>query len=243
MGRKSTTWQTASQITYISVWRTLCLPGRYSVFPTTNPGWTPGSKTLPLCSCVDSKSTYFAYWWRHRPTSRPLAFDLLTPCCQQRMMDYMLVFVLQKILNRSGLLGQNYAPLTLRWAKKGRPTSHFHLLRVVLGFSFHCLFVYSAQALCTCSVASSPFFLWISSATYRPGIWTTACWVIFSGSVWMQIFLKRCQGRRGGKKIVLVRVDMALLWSESLSCGKLPVWSQFQSLCTPRSLATSTLLP
>ena len=81
MGRKSTTWQTASQITYISVWRTLCLPGRYSVFPTTNPGWTPGSKTLPLCSCVDSKSTYFAYWWRHRPTSQPLAFDLLTPCC------------------------------------------------------------------------------------------------------------------------------------------------------------------
>ena len=45
--------------------------------------------------------------------------------------------------------------------------------------------------------APSPLlhFWWISSATYRPGMWTTAFTVIFSGSVWTQIFLKRCRGR------------------------------------------------
>ena len=32
---------------------------------------------------------------------------------------------------------------------------------------------------------------WMSSATYRPGRWTTAFWIVFSGSVWTQIFLKR----------------------------------------------------
>ena len=70
-----------------------------------------------------------------------------------------------------------------------------------------------------------------------PGIWTTACWVIYSGSIWTQIFLKRCQGRRGKKRslwyvwtwpgsICLVKarlhrisdwlVDLSLVWlSES----------------------------
>ena len=54
-----------------------------------------------------------------------------------------------------------YAPLPLRWAKKdyGQPTSHFHLLLVVFGFSFYCLFLYSAQALCKCSISSSPFLV------------------------------------------------------------------------------------
>ena len=37
-------------------------------------------------------------------------------------------------------------------------TSHFHLL-VVFGFSVYCLFVYSAQALCACSVSSSQFLV------------------------------------------------------------------------------------
>ena len=44
-------------------------------------------------------------------------------------------------------------------------------------------------------------FWWISSATYRPGIWTTACWVVYNRSVWTQVILKRCQGRRGGGDI------------------------------------------
>ena len=37
-------------------------------------------------------------------------------------------------------------------------TSHFHLL-IVSGFSFYCLFVYSAQAFCACSVSSSSFMV------------------------------------------------------------------------------------
>ena len=43
-------------------------------------------------------------------------------------------------------------------------------------------------------------FWWISSTTYRPGTWTTVCWVIYNGSVWTQIFLKWCWGRRGRKR-------------------------------------------
>ena len=41
--------------------------------------------------------------------------------------------------------------------------------------------------------APSPLlhFWSISSATYRPGIWTTECWVVYNGSIWTQIFLKK----------------------------------------------------
>ena len=54
-----------------------------------------------------------------------------------------------------------YAPLPLGWAKKdyGQPTSHFCLLLILFGFSFYCLFVYSTQALCACSISSSPFLV------------------------------------------------------------------------------------
>ena len=38
-------------------------------------------------------------------------------------------------------------------------TSHFPLLLLVFGFSFYCLFVNSAQALCACSIASSLFLV------------------------------------------------------------------------------------
>ena len=34
-------------------------------------------------------------------------------------------------------------------------TSHFHLLLLVFGFSFYCVFVNCAQALCACAVSSS----------------------------------------------------------------------------------------
>ena len=87
------------------------------------------------------------------------------------------------------------APLLLHWAKKdyGQPTRHFCLLLVLFGFSFYCLFVYSAP----CPPSS---FYWISSATYRPGIWNEACLVVFNGSVLAQIFLKRCQERWGKKR-------------------------------------------
>ena len=68
---------------------------------------------LPLVSRVDSESAYSGYRWRHRPTPRPLAFDLLTPRClitattsTTTMADYMLVFMTQKIFGLLGLLGQ-----------------------------------------------------------------------------------------------------------------------------------------
>ena len=68
------------------------------------------------------------------------------------------------------------APLPLRWATKdyGQPHTPHRLFLVVLSFSFYCLFVYSMQALCTCSVSSS---------------------------IWMQKFLKWCQGRWGKKRL------------------------------------------
>ena len=73
-------------------------------------GWK-NMKTPPLRSRVDSESAFFAYRWRHRPTFRPLAFDLLTPrhlittATTTTMVDYMLVFVPQKILSLLRLIG------------------------------------------------------------------------------------------------------------------------------------------
>ena len=120
-------------------------------------GWKH-SKTPPARVLMWTANLHtFAYRWRHRPTPRPLAFDLLTPrrliTTTTTMVDYMLAFVPQKILSLSGLLGQNSAPLPLHWAKKdyGQPTSRFrHLLAI--SFFFYCLFVYSVQV-------SSPLFL------------------------------------------------------------------------------------
>ena len=106
----------------------------------------------PLRSRVDSESAYFAYRWRHRPAPRPLAFDLLTSprltTTTTTMADYMLVFLPQKKIDY------------------GQPICHFHLLLVV------CTQLYvHALLLLLC-------FWWISSTTYRPGTWTTACWVV-----------------------------------------------------------------
>ena len=44
--------------------------------------------------------------------------------------------------------------------------------------------------------------IWISSTTYRPAVWTT---IIFSGSVWTQIFYEAAED--GGKKIVFICVE------------------------------------
>ena len=150
-------------------------------------------KTLPLCSRVDSESAYFAYRWSQHPTPWPLAFDLLTLQCPvtTTMVDYMLVFALQKILCLLGLLGQNIL-LCHNAERKGimdNRIRHIILDPPRRAFSFYCLFVYSTQALCTCS----------SSTYYRPGIWNKACWHVHNGSIWTQIFLKLCQGRRREK--------------------------------------------
>ena len=166
-------------------------------------------KTLPLGSRVDSESAYFAYRWRHRPTPRPLAFDLLTPqhlittTTTTTVVDYMFVFVPQKILSLLGLLGQNFKRLR-NYAKRKRIMDN----RLAI-FLFFLLCSVSPSTVCLSTVhvlyahATSLLlrFCWISSATYGPGIWTTAFWVIYNGSVWTQIFLKRCWGRRGGNRL------------------------------------------
>ena len=158
-------------------------------------GWKHFETAL-LGSLLDSESTFFAYRWCHRPTPRPLSLTPLPLVTTTTTADYILVFVLQKILSLLGLQGQKYyAALLLHWA-------HIILDPSRRAFSFYCLFVYSAQDLCAGSISSSPFW-WISSAIYRPGIWTKVCWVINNGSIWNIIFFKRCQGRGGG-------VDMAL---------------------------------
>ena len=74
-----------------------------------------------------------------------------------------------------------------------------------MAYSFYCLF--TARKLYV-HAPSLRCFWWISNPTYRPGIWITVRWVIYNGSIWMQIFLKQCHPT-GEKKIVLVRVDMA----------------------------------
>ena len=79
-------------------------------------------------------------------------------------------------------------------------------------------------------------FWWISSATYRPGIWTKACWIIYNGSIWMQI-LKRCQGRRwggGGLNLLCALIpDMWLPWTECCDMNKTWLCSPF--LCSSLS--------
>ena len=68
------------------------------------------------------------------------------------MADYMLVYVLQKILSISRLVvereSQQQFDLIIGPHKLFLfpCTSHFRLLLVVIGYSFYCLFVYSAQA-------------------------------------------------------------------------------------------------
>ena len=142
---------------------------------------------------VDSESAYSAHWWRHHPTPRPLAFHLLTPQClltTTTMADYLLVSMLQKIMSLSGLLGQNIM-LLCHYAEQKRIMDN----RLAI-FIFFLLCSVSPSTVCLYTVrkfyaqASSLLlcFWWISSATYIPEIWTKARWVIYNGSVWMQIF-------------------------------------------------------
>ena len=143
-------------------------------------------------SQLDSESAYFAYRWRYRPTSRSAAFDLLTSrrlITTTTMVDYMLVFVLQKLWSLLGLVGQNIMPLCHYAEQKSHCTSHFRLLLVVFGFSFYCL--YTARKLFAQALYLLLHFWWISS-----------CWVVYNGSIWTQIFFNRCQGRWGEKRLL-----------------------------------------
>ena len=66
-----------------------------------------GWKNPKCCPCILVWTAM--YQWHHRPTPRPLAFDppRLIITTTTTMVDYMLVFVPQKILSLLGLLGQN----------------------------------------------------------------------------------------------------------------------------------------
>ena len=131
---------------------------------------------------------------------RTLRIDDLQPPTSSPC-DYTLVFMLQKISSVSGLLGQNILLLCCYAEQKRLMDNIHHII-----FFFLCSVSSSTVCLCTvCKLYTQApslrlHFWWISSATYRPGIWTTACWVVYNWSVLMQIFLKRCRGRRGGKR-------------------------------------------
>ena len=107
--------------------------------------------------------------------------DLLTPqrlITSTTMADYMLMFVLQKILSLSGLLGQNIL-LLCHNAERKRIMDKRHFRLLLAGFGF-CL--YTARKLYAHAPSLLLRFWLISSATCRPV----------------------CRGRRGGEKIVLV---------------------------------------
>ena len=103
----------------------------------------------------------------------------------------MLVFMLQKVLRLLGLLGHN-SLLLCHYVEHekdyGQLTSHFRLLLVVLSFSVYCLFKYSVQDLSAC-----PFIF----GEFQAPLLTS------NGSI------QNDAKEDGGKKMVLVRVDMA----------------------------------
>ena len=101
-----------------------------------------------------------------------------------------------------GLLGQNIM-LLCHYAEQKRIMDN--RLAIFIFFLF-CLVspsaicFYTVHKLYAHALSLLLRFWWISSATYWPRIWTTAWWVVFNGSVWMQIFLKQCQGRQRKKR-------------------------------------------
>ena len=176
--------------------------------------WSQGGKIQKRRPCVLVWTANLYIFCIDDVIARPLAFDLWTPrrlittaTTTTTMAGNMLVLVLQKILIRV-TRAKYSAALLLRWAEKvyGWLTRHF-LLLLVFGLFFYCLFVYSMQALCTCSISSS-LFLVNFKRHLQTRMWTTACWVVYNGSIRTQISLKRCRGRwREKKKVILVHVD------------------------------------
>ena len=180
-------------------------------------GWK-NPKMLPLRFRVDSKSAYFTKQYTPPldhlpPTSEPLR-RLITTTTKA---DYVLLFVPQKILSLS-------CNLLALWLSVSRSSNSTSLMVHTNDSSFLALAIFvfifflrlvspsTSVSLQRASFVSMLrlfffFFWWISSTTYSPGIWTTAFSVVFRGTVWTQIFLKRCQGRRGEKKIVFICVD------------------------------------
>ena len=134
-----------------------------------------------------------------RPAPRRLITTTTT------MADYMLVLVLQKIFSLSGLLGENILLLChdAEWKRIMDNWAAIFVFFLLCSFSSSTVCLYTV---CKLYVHAPPLLLsfwWISSATYRPGVWTTVCWAVFSWSMWTQIFLERCRGRRGEDRLSL----------------------------------------
>ena len=91
-----------------------------------------------------------------------------------------------------------YAALPLHWAKNdcGQLTSHFRLLFVVFGFSFYCLFAYSVQALCTCSVSSSQFWGNFKAWNMKQSVLSHLQWIHLDANI-----LEIMPRKTGGKKM------------------------------------------
>ena len=181
--------------------------------------WSQGGNILKCRPCILMwTANLHSLCWHHRPTPQPLAFNLLTPqrliITTTTMADYMFVFGLQKILSLSELLGQNILLLChyVEW-KRIMDNRIRHIV-----FFFLCSVSPSTVSLCTAHklYAHPPslllWFGWISRATYRPGIWIKAYWVVYNESVWTKHSWNDAEEDEG-KKIVVVHVDMV---SESL---------------------------
>ena len=149
-------------------------------------GWEK-PKAQPSCFCVDSESTYFPFRWRHHPTPWPLAFDLWTPqrliTTTTTMADYCLCSCFLQLTRLvveyesqqqfNFIIGPHkrfWFPCSGHFLSSSCCVWFLLLLSVCL--SVHKLYAHALSLLLR--------FWLISSATYRPGIWTTAFWVIFS---------------------------------------------------------------
>ena len=114
------------------------------------------------------------------------------------MADYMVVFLLEKILCLLGLLSQNIMLLCHHAEQKRLRHRQLH------SDCFLLLFICIQRSSFLCMLPPLPLrFRWISkknSATYTPGTWSSVFESYWDGSVWTQMFLKRCQGKRRKKR-------------------------------------------
>ena len=150
-------------------------------------------KTAPLRCHVDGESTSFAYRWRHN--LRPL--------------DPAMSHNNNNNNNNGGLhacvgAAEDIEPFWVTMAKYSASSyatsSSSCCVRFLLLLSV-CIQRSSFMRMLFFSVLVN------FKCHLQAGIRTEVCWVVYNGSAWTQIFLKRCRGRRR-KKIVLVRVDM-----------------------------------
>ena len=102
-------------------------------------------------------------------------------------------------------------------------TSHFNFLLVVFGFYVYCLFVYSAQAKCACSVSSSAFLVNVKRhLEARNRIYS-----VFGHFKWIRMdanILETMPRKTEERKIVFARVDGPLVSEVDQLVGSCGVW-------------------